>query len=418
MYIKRALEEVVTKTNKAFKAILVTGARQVGKSTLLKHLFNNIKYVTFDDPLLKEATKRDPKLFIKQNKAPILLDEIQYVTELFPYIKMECDNTDAYGLYALTGSQQYHLMKNVSESLSGRIAILELAGLSMREMKNESFNEPFIPSLNYIENREKTLNKNLNIWQIIHRGSYPALINSEIDTQIFYSSYIDTYISRDINDLIKIKDKLKFTQFLVAMASRTGQILNYSSVADQLEISAVTVKEWTSILETSGLIYILRPFSNSALNRAIKTPKLYFRETGLVCYLTRYPNYETAMNGAMAGALFETFVVSEIIKSFQNAGIRYDMHISYYRSKDKVKTSKDGIKSNKEAEIDLIIEDGNIIYPIEIKLSANPKLSMTNSLDVLDRINNKQRGNGTIICMYDSPIWLNEHTVALPVEYI
>lgn len=331
---------------------------------------------------------------------------------------MECDKSDNRGLFQLTGSQQYHLMKNVSESLTGRIAILELTGLSLRELQGDSFNEPFIPSEEYIEKREKTVKSCDNIWTIIHRGSYPALIDEAVDWQTFYASYIQTYIDRDINDLANVKDKLKFTQFLTAMAARTGQMLNYSSVAEQLEISSATVKEWTSLLEASGIVYILQPFSNSALNRTIKTPKLYFRDTGLVCYLTRYPTPDTAMNGAMAGELFETFVVSEILKSFSNAGKDYRMYVSYYRGKDKIRKQKDGVKTEREAEIDLLIEQGDVIYPVEIKMSANPKLSMTDAFDVIEKIKGKKRGTGTIVCMFESVLWLNDTTVALPVEYI
>lgn len=348
----------------------------------------------------------------------MILDEVQYISDLFPYIKIECDKTEKKGLFQMTGSQQYHLMKNVSESLAGRIAVLELAGLSLREIQGEAFNRPFIPTVNYLEEREKTVKHCEDLWKIIHRGGYPALYDENVDWQTFYASYVQTYIDRDINDLTNIKDKLKFTQFLTAIAARSGQILNYSSIAEQLEISSVTVKEWISVLEASGIIYILQPFSNSALNRAIKTPKLYFRDTGLACYLTRYPTAETAMNGAMAGALFETFAVSEVLKSFSNAGLDYRMYVTYYRGKDKIRRQQNGQKAEQESEIDLLIEEGDTIYPIEIKLSANPRLSMTNAFDIIDKINGKKRGNGVVICMYEAVQWLNERTVAIPIEYI
>lgn len=418
MYIKRAMEDIVRKTEKGFKATLVTGARQVGKSTLLKHIYDDRRYVTFDDPVLLEQTKREPGLFFRNHKPPIILDEVQYISELFPYIKMECDKQERKGLFQLTGSQQYSMMKNVSESLAGRIAVLELSGLSLREIKGDSFNEPFIPTEEYLEERGKTAETYDDLWEIIHRGSYPALQNEDVEWQTFYASYVQTYVERDINDLINVKNKLKFTQFLTAVAARTGQMLNYSTVAEQLEISSATVKEWISVLEASGIIYILQPFSNSALNRTIKTPKLYFRDTGLVCYLTRYPTAETAMNGAMAGEIFETFVISEILKSFSNAGKDYRMYVSYYRGKDKLRKQNNKECTKQEAEIDLLIEDGDTVYPVEIKMSANPKLSMTNAFDVLDKMAGKKRGNGTVICMYESVQWLNERTAAVPVEYI
>lgn len=418
MYIERAMEKVVQKTEKGFKAVLVTGARQVGKSTLLKHMYADRKYISFDDPVLREETKREPGLFFRNNKPPVILDEVQYISELFPYIKMECDKSEDKGLFLMTGSQLYRLMQNISESLAGRVAILELAGLSLREIQGDSFCEPYIPTEEYIVKRQKTVKNCDNLWKIIHRGGYPALADADLDWQTFYSSYVQTYIERDINELTNIKNKLKFTQFLTAIAARTGQILNYSSVAEQLEVSSATVKEWISVLEASGIIYLLQPFSNSSLNRAIKTPKIYFRDTGLVCYLTRYPTPDTAMNGALAGNLFETFVVSEILKSFANSGQDYRMFVSYYRGKDKIRRQKDGTRTEREAEIDLLIEQGDTIYPVEIKMSANPKLSMTDAFDVIGKIKGKKRGIGTIVCMYESVLWLNETTVALPVEYI
>lgn len=418
MYIKRAIEDVIEKTNKGFKAVLVTGARQVGKSTLLKHLYNGHRYITFDDPVLLSETKKEPGLFFRNHKPPMILDEVQYISELFPYIKMECDKVDDKGLFQLTGSQQYQMMKNVSESLAGRVAILELAGLSLREMRADTFRQPFIPSEDYINERGKTAKVCDYLWEIIHRGGYPALADKNVDWQTFFSSYVQTYIDRDINDLANVKNKLKFTQFLTVMASRTGQMLNYATIAEQLEISASTVKEWISLLEASGIVYILQPFSNSSLNRAIKTPKLYFRDTGLICYLAKYPTADAAMNGAMAGELFETFVVSEILKSFSNAGLDYRMYVTYYRGKDKIRRRRNGERMEQKAEIDLMIEQGDMIYPVEIKLSANPKLSMTNAFDVIDKISGKNRGNGTIVCMYESVQWLNERTVAVPVEYI
>lgn len=330
---------------------------------------------------------------------------------------MECDGSDEKGQFLLTGSQQYHLMKNVSESLAGRIAILELAGLSLREIQQDPFDKPFIPTEEYIHEREQTYHPCENIWEIIHRGSYPALMDPNVDWQTFYGSYVQTYLERDINELGNVKDKLKFTQFLTAMAAHTGGLLNYSSVASQIEITAATAKEWSSLLEASGIIYLLHPYSNSALTRAIKTPKMYFRDTGLVCFLTKYQTAETAMNGALAGELFETFAISEILKSFSNAGKDYQMYIAYYRGKDKSRKRETDTFTEREAEIDLIIEQDDILYPIEIKMSANPKLSMTNAFDVIERIPGKKRGTGVILCLYDSPLWLKENTVALPIEF-
>ena len=410
---KRHIEETLLHIEKGFKAVLVTGPRQVGKSTLLKNIHDDRRYITFDNPVVLEETKREPGLFFKNNKPPMILDEVQYITELFPYIKMECDNTSVNGSIDMTGSQQFQLMKNVSESLAGRIAILELSGLSLREINEDSFNAAFIPDEKYIEQRSKSIKRCDELWKIIHRGSYPALLDAEVDWEMFYSSYVQTYIDRDINDMTGVKDRIKFISFMTAMAARTGQMLNYSTVAEQVGVTVATVKEWTSLLEASGIIYILQPYSNSALNRAIKTPKLYFRDTGLVCFLTKHQTPETVASGALSGEIFETFVVSEILKSFSNAGKDYRMYVSYYRGKDKGKN-----EDSKEAEIDLIIEDGDVIYPVEIKMSANPKLSMTDAFDVLNKIPEKKRGLGIVICRYDNPLWLNERNVVLPVEYI
>lgn len=409
-YIRRHMETCICNAGQTFKALLVTGARQVGKSTILQHVFQNRSYVTFDDPVLLAQAQGEPGLFFRNHPYPITLDEVQYIQELFPYIKMECDATEERGLFSLTGSQSFRLMKHVSESLAGRIAIFELFGLSLREIDGIDFNKPFIPTESYIKERSKNVLHHGDIWHIIHRGSYPALYESDVDWQLFYTSYVQTYLNRDVNDLLKVKDQLKFMRFLTAMAARTGQMLNYSKVAEQADITVATAKEWTSVLEASGLVYLLQPFSNSALKRAIKTPKLYFRDTGLVCFLTKYQTADTAMNGAMAGELFETFVVSEILKSFSNAGMDYRMYVTYYRGKDKTE--------QRESEIDLLIEDGNTIYPVEIKMSANPKLSMTNTFDVITKIKGKKRGVGIVLCMYPQQLWLNERTVALPIEYV
>lgn len=408
MYIKRSMENFIQNAGNSFKAILVTGARQVGKSTLLRHLFPERRYLTFDDPILLEEAGREPGLFFRNHPVPITLDEVQYIQHLFPYIKMTCDASEDRGLFALTGSQSFRLMKHVSESLAGRVAIFELAGLSLREIDSCDFNRPFIPTADYIAERGKKYRRRPNIWEIIHRGSYPALYESDVDWQTFYSSYVQTYLNRDVNELLRVKDQIRFTRFLTAMAARTGNVLNYAKAAEQADVTAATAKEWTSILEASGLIAILPPYSNSALTRAIKTPKIYFRDTGLVCFLTKYRTAETAMNGALAGGLFETFVVSEIIKSFSNAGIDYRMYLTYYRGKDKARKS----------EIDLVIEDGDTLYPVEIKMTANPRLDMTNSFDVLDKVKGKKRGKGVLLCLYDKVTSLNENATALPVEYI
>ena len=415
-YIKRAIEPVLKKSSDTFKTVLVTGPRQVGKSTVLKKSFSGIPVVTFDDKFLLRIAKNDPALFLKDNPPPVILDEVQYAPELFPYIKKICDENDEYGRYYLTGSQQYNLMQNVSESLAGRAAIHELQGLSMREIFEVDLNRHYIPTDDYINARKKTHKPYGNIWQHIHRGSNPELQNQNIDWGTYWSGYLQTYLERDVSQLINLKDKMAFVSFMTAVAARTGQMLNYSSIADEIGKTVATVKEWMSVLAASGLVYLLQPYSSSALNRAIKTPKIYFRDTGLCCYLTRWLTADALKVSAMNGNIFESFVVSEILKSFSNAGLDYRFSVFYYRGKDKVRASGD--ETLKEREIDLIISEEGTLYPIEIKMTATPSLSHTNAFDVLDLDKTKKRGKGSIICLSDNLVHLNENVLVVPIDYV
>jgi len=410
-YIKRLIEDILNDRFENSKCVLVSGTRQVGKSTLLKHLYSNINYVTFDDLLFKNLANDDPKLFISNLPKPSILDEVQYTPNIFHYIKMECDNANdnGNGNYLLTGSQQMKIMEKAKESLAGRVSILELQTLCLREINNIDFNKHFIPTNEYILLREQKLKKYNNIWGIIHRGMYPELYRSNRDWIDFYSSYVKTYVERDVFEEINIKDEITFTKFLISIASRTGQLLNKQNIADEVGVSAKTIDSWLSILEKTGLIYILEPYYSNHLTRAIKTPKIYFKDTGLACYLTRWTTPEALENGAMAGHMFETFVVNEIIKSFTNEGKEYQFNLFYYRGKD---------NDVKENEIDLIIEENGILYPIEIKKSANPTLSMAKAFKVLDKEIEKKRGQGAIVCLYDKKILLREDVVVLPIEYI
>lgn len=418
MYIKRNITEVLRKRAKNSRCLLLTGPRQVGKSTLLKNIYPNIKYYTFDDKILLTSAIEDPKLFIKNIPKPSILDEVQYAKELFPYIKIECDKDDGYENYYLTGSQQMKLMHKAKESLAGRISILELQGLSMREIHGVNFNKHFVPTEEYIREREKQLKVYNNIWQIIHRGAYPELYVREREWVDFYSSYVRTYLERDIRDEIELKDGIAFTRFLTAIAARTGQMLNYANLAEEVGVTQVTIKNWVSVLERTGIIFILQPYYSSHLTRAIKTPKIYFRDTGLACYLSRWNSYEALENSAVAGNMFETFVVSEILKSFINEGLEYQFNVFYYRGKDKRKKKESGELVEKENEIDFIIEENGVLYPIEIKKSASPTKSMADAFDVLDKDMDKKRGTGVILCLYDNKLYLKENLVVLPIEYI
>lgn len=408
-YIKRAISDVLKRRVKTSKCILVLGARQVGKSTLIKKEFPKYNRTSFDDKLTRLQAKEEPKLFFLNNPYPLFIDEVLKEGAVLEEIKQIVDESDKRGQFILSGSQKLELMKGVSESLAGRVSLCELSGLSLREIYKVDFNKHFIPTDEYIKERENTLKKYDGIWDIIHKGSYPELYDIERDWQEFYSSYVSTYLERDINELISA-DSLTFTKFLTAVAARTGEMLNYSNIASDVGVSEPTIKNWISILERTGIVYILQPYSASALARIIKTPKIYFRDTGLACYLTRWLTADALKNSAVAGNMFETFVVSEILKSYSNEGRDYRFNIFYYRGKDK--------NASEENEIDLIIEENGILYPVEVKMSGNPKASMGAANPVLDKIPDKKRGVGVILCLIDRKTYLREDLIALPIEYI
>lgn len=408
-YIQRAITPILKKRISTTKCTLITGARQVGKSTLIKHEFPEYNRVNFDDKLTRLQAKEEPKLFFLNNPCPLFIDEVQKENSILEDIKLKVDESDERGMFILSGSQKLELMKGMSESLAGRVSITELSGLSLREIHGVEFNQHFVPTDDYINKREKEIKLYNNLWKIIHKGSYPELYDIDRDWQEYYSSYVSTYIERDINELISA-DSITFTKFLTVVAARTGEILNYTNIASEVGVSEPTIKNWISILERTGIVYLLQPYSASALNRAIKTPKIYFRDTGLACYLTRWLTADALKCSAVAGNMFETFVVSEILKSYTNEGKDYKFNIFYYRGKDK--------NSSIENEIDLIIEENGVLYPIEIKMSGNPKASMGATNPVLDKITDKSRGIGVILCLIDKKTYLRENLVALPLEYI
>jgi len=408
-YIHRAITEILEKRIKSTKCVLVTGARQVGKSTLIKHQYPNFNKANFDDRLTRLQAKEEPKLFFLNNPCPLFIDEVQKESEILEEIKLRIDESEEMGLFILSGSQKLELMKGISDSLAGRVAITELTGLSLREIFNINFNKHFVPTEEYLKSRESEIKKYSDLWKIIHRGSYPELYNSQREWQEYYSSYVATYLERDINELIAT-DSITFTKFLTSIAARSGEILNYANIASEVGVSEPTIKNWISILERTGIVFLLQPYSASVLTRAIKSPKIYFRDTGLACYLTRWLTSDALSNSAVAGNMFETFVVSEILKSYINEGRDYKFNIFYYRGKDKTATS--------ENEIDLIIEENGILYPIEIKMTGNPKSSMGATNQILDKIPEKKRGLGVILCLVDKKVYLRENLVALPIEYV
>lgn len=417
-YITRAMEKRLEKYSKTYKAVLVTGARQVGKSTLLKKVFPERRYVSLDDPFLEEQARLNGDMFLTLNPAPVTIDEVQRAKELFRYIKIKCDESEERGLYCLSGSQPFHLMEGVSESLSGRIGIIELSGLSMRELMHDSFDKHFLPTMQYVTERQQSVRPPENIWQIIHRGSYPELSDSQKEWAAFYADYVKTYLERDVRELAAVQDLNAFRRFMIAVAARTGELVNYSNIASEVGKDADTIKRWISILEASGIIYLLEPYVSGVLKRAIKSPKLYFRDTGLACYLTRWLTPDALAYGAMNGAMFETFAISEILKSFSNEGIDYRYMVSYYRGKDHIKTMKDGKKVETESEIDFIIEENGVLYPIEIKMNSKVTADMTAAFQVLDKIPDKKRGMGGILCTCPQPGMVRDNILQIPVWYI
>ena len=408
-YISRAITDVLKSRVSSSKCLLLTGARQVGKSTVVKHEFPEFHRADFDDRLTRLQAREEPKLFFLNNPRPLFIDEVQKESSILEEIKLLVDNSDDRGRFILSGSQKLELMKGMSESLAGRVSIMELCGLSLREIKNVPFNRHFVPTDEYFDKRENCLKKYEDLWEIIHKGSYPELYDVDRDWQDYYSSYVATYIERDINELINT-DSLTFTKFMTAVAARTGEMLNYANIASEVGVSEPTIKTWISVLERTGIVYILQPYSASVLNRAIKTPKIYFRDTGLACYLTRWITAEALKNSAVAGNIFETFIVSEILKSYSNEGMDYKFSVFYYRGKDK--------KASGENEIDLIIEENGLLYPVERKMTGNPKANMASANPILDKIPDKKRGMGVILCLIDRKTYLRDNLLALPIEYI
>jgi hypothetical protein len=405
-YIKRNAETTIKRAAKMFPAIMITGARQVGKTTLVRHLARDIPYLTLDDPVLLQSAIEEAGSFFKSTPPPVIVDEIQYAPNLFSYIKMIADESGKRGLFYLTGSQQFKMMKNVSESLAGRIGIINLPGLSLREIKGDTFSEHFVPTEEYLAKRKTTVKDAdyQEIWSIIHKGSMPGMYAAELDWQLFYAAYTKTYLERDVRELAQVGDELKFIKFMTALAARSAQMLNLSSIANEIGISVPTANRWLSILISSNIVYLLQPYYSNSLKRAVKTPKLYFLDTGLIAYLTKWTTPEVLEAGAMAGAFFETFVVGEVLKSFYNAGI-LEPPLYYYRDKD-------------GKEIDLLIEQDGKLHPVEIKKTANPSKRQLANFSVLEKNESITIGTGGIICLYEKSLPLDDKNVTIPVSWL
>lgn len=409
MYITRHMEKPVMELNEQYPVLLLTGPRQVGKTTMLEHLIEvegkGRKKVSLDDLTLRELAKTDPKMFFQLYQPPLLLDEVQYAPELFPYIKIMVDERHQPGDFWLTGSQLFKMMEGVQESLAGRVALLHLSPLSQSEIMKRPPEPPFsleLPLLSERQNGRQMLNTP-EVFQRIHQGGMPALVTGTYsNASIFYSSYIDTYMERDVRRLSNDIDSLKFLRFLRSVAARTSQQVNYKGIADDAEIDQTTAKNWLHVLEALGIIFLLEPYSNNVLKRTVSTPKLYFYDSGIVCYLTRWSSPETAMEGAMSGALLENYTVAEIIKTYQNAG--QEPFLYYYRDKD-------------AREIDLILERDGKLFPIEIKKMASPPKKLTKVFDLIDK-SPLQRGTGAILCMADQLGAFDQNNLIVPISLI
>jgi hypothetical protein len=390
-----------------FGSVIVTGPRQVGKTTLLRNLTGDMPYITLDDPVILQAALNEPGTFFKDYPPPIFVDEIQYAPSLFSHIKMHIDQTGAKGQFYLSGSQQFHLMKNVSESLAGRIGILNLQGFSSREIREETFDKPFLPSDSYYIARKRDLCEieYRDVWELIHRGCMPELVtNPDYDRDAYYAAYVKTYIERDVRSLTQIGDEMKFLRFMTVVAAQSGRLINLASISRDVRVSQPTIERWMSILRTAGTVFLLEPYYNSVTKRTIKTPKVYFLDTGLAAYLTRWPTVETLRAGAQAGAFFESYVVSEIVKSYYNTGV-LEPPLYFYRDKE-------------QNEIDLLIHEDGYLYPIEIKRNADPDKSDVTKFSILDKLSGVKRGPGGVVCMYDKLVTLSGEDKAIPVSYL
>lgn len=406
-YISRHMEKRIVELSKSYFAILLTGPRQSGKTTMLRSLAEkeNIgrEYVSLDDLSTRDMAKNDPALFLQLHKPPVLIDEVQYAPELFTYIKIYIDEHHNPGDFWMTGSQIFRLMQGVQESLAGRVALLHMSPMSQREIIGADC-MPFTTDIDKLLAERKRIAPVTTpvLFERIWKGSMPGIISGQYpDRNIYYSSYLSTYVERDVRDISSNVDALKFNRFVTAVAARTSQMLNYKALADDADIDMPTAKSWVNILETLGIIFLLHPYSNNVLKRTIKTPKVYFYDTGLVCYLTKWSSPDVAESGAMNGALLENFTVSEIMKSYQNAGL--EPYLYFYRDRD-------------AKEIDVIMEGDGKLCPLEIKKTATPDKRIIKAFGVIDK-SPLQVGTGAVLCMAEQfgafdrdnlivPIWM------------
>ena len=418
-YVSRTMEKTIRKFIGKYPVIMVTGPIQVGKTTLLNYLKfksnKKINYVTLDDILIRTQANEDPELFLRTHEAPLIIDEFQYAPNLLTYIKIIIDEArqneifnnkeEAGTMYYLTGSRVFETMKDVSESLAGRVGIFDLFAFSDRELYK--MEEPiFNPQIDIIRKVEPTKRLSTNqIFERILKGSYPDVqAGREVSIENYYSNYIRTYIERDIRQLINIKNEIKFTKFISAVAARTGQEFNASKIGTEIGIDGKTADDWISILKNTGIIYLLQSYTNNNATRAVRTQKVYFMDTGLACYLTGYTDNEVLEKSSYSGAIFETYIISEIIKSYSNNGIDPKRYLYFYRDSN-------------QKEIDLLIINNNTVYPVEIKKSSNPEISAIKNFNVVDKFN-MNNGNGIVLCLCREINALDNNNYLVPIEYI
>ena len=400
MYIGREIEATLDSHLKQFKVVLVTGARQVGKTTMLRHhLPREYEYVSLDDMNQLLLATTDSAAFLNERRLPIVIDEVQQAPDLFRQTKLVVDGIEECGMVVLTGSQTYNLMQGVSESLAGRVGILEMTPLSLREVTGSIGRGPYVPR--EIDRTEFPHPDGLDIWACIQRGSMPRLQDEDVDWYDFYASYVRTYLERDVRQLINLKDERTFYNFMIACAARTGQLLNVSDIAETVGVDAKTAQGWLSALQASGIVYVMQPFWTNANKRLAKTPKLYFMDTGLACHLGGWNTPDQLSRGAMSGQMFETFVVSEVLKSYKNAG-RDTRSVSFYRDARK-------------REIDLVIQDGRTLHPVEIKAGMTVRSDAVKNFSCLDDISGYEMGLGHVICQTEEPYFISRDVQAVPV---
>ena len=406
-FLPRTLASSIARANRQFPVLMLTGPRQVGKTTLLEAMARQAggtprRYVTLDNPLMMRLAREEPALFLQRLPPPLLIDEVQYAPALFPLIKQAVDAQGGKGLYWLTGSQPFHLMRHVAESLAGRVAILHLQGLSLREsLGRGAAVAPFLPGVPASASVAPDAPALGWLYHRIWRGAFPALHaegSEPVDHDLFYGSYLQTYLQRDVRDLAQVGDLTTFMRFLRSAAARTAQLLNMADMARDVGVAPNTAKQWLSVLAASGIVWLLEPYHTNVSKRLVKAPKLYFVDTGLAAYLTGWTSPATLEAGAMSGAFLETWVVAEMLRSWWHNGRQASFH--YYRDRD-------------QKEIDVLIECDGRVHPVEIKKTAQPGRDDARQFSLLENLGLKL-GHGAVVCLADERLPLTAQVDAIP----